>query len=135
MTVANRTLERAEKLAQQTRRRTLRLAEAPDQLDKFDVVVSCTASTLPIIGLGMVERATRARRRKPIFMVDLAVPRDIEPEVARLEDVYLYTVDDLASSCRPASRTARRRSRRPRRSSMPAWARSCSGWAAASRFR
>ena len=58
-------------------------------------MVSCTASTLPIIGLGMVERATRARRRRPIFMVDLAVPRDIEPEVARLDDVFLYTVDDL----------------------------------------
>jgi glutamyl-tRNA reductase len=59
-------------------------------------VVSCTASTLPIIGLGAVERALKKRRRKPMFMVDLAVPRDIEPEVKALEDVYLYTVDDLA---------------------------------------
>jgi glutamyl-tRNA reductase len=93
--IANRTLDRGEKLAQRFNASTIRLAELPDSLEKFDVVVSCTASTLPIIGLGMVERATRARKRKPIFMVDLAVPRDIEPEVARLDDVFLYTVDDL----------------------------------------
>jgi len=93
--IANRTLDRGEKLAQRFNASTIRLAELPESLKKFDIVVSCTASTLPIIGLGMVERATRARRRKPIFMVDLAVPRDIEPEVARLDDVFLYTVDDL----------------------------------------
>ncbi len=93
--VANRTIERGEKLARQFNGSTLRLNELPDSLEKFDIVVSCTASALPIIGLGMVERATRARRRRPIFMVDLAVPRDIEPEVARLDDVFLYTVDDL----------------------------------------
>jgi glutamyl-tRNA reductase len=63
---------------------------------EFDIVVSCTASTLPIIGLGAVERALKARKHRPMFMVDLAVPRDIEPEVKALEDVYLYTVDDLA---------------------------------------
>jgi glutamyl-tRNA reductase len=66
-------------------------------LGEFDAVISCTASTLPIIGLGAVERALKARRRRPIFMVDLAVPRDIEPEVSRLSDIYLYTVDDLSS--------------------------------------
>lgn len=93
--IANRTLDRGEKLAQRFNAETARLSELPDILDKFDVVVSCTASTLPIVGLGMVERASRARRRKPMFMVDLAVPRDIEPEVARLDDVFLYTVDDL----------------------------------------
>ena len=93
--VANRTLDRAERLAGRFAADTMRLAELPEQLEHFDVVVSCTASSLPIIGLGMVERASRARRRRPIFMVDLAVPRDIEPEVARLDDVYLYTVDDL----------------------------------------
>jgi glutamyl-tRNA reductase len=93
--IANRTLDRGEKLAQRFGASTIRLAELPDTLEKFDVVVSCTASTLPIIGLGMVERASRARRRKPMFMVDLAVPRDIEPEVGRLDDVFLYTVDDL----------------------------------------
>jgi len=93
--VANRTAERAHKLAQRFGAATMRLAELPDRLDQFDIVVSCTASSLPIIGLGMVERATRARRRRPMFMVDLAVPRDIEAEVSRLDDVFLYTVDDL----------------------------------------
>jgi glutamyl-tRNA reductase len=73
----------------------MRLADLPTRLEEFDIVVSCTASTLPIVGLGMVERASKARRRRPIFMVDLAVPRDIEAEVSRLSDVYLYTVDDL----------------------------------------
>jgi glutamyl-tRNA reductase len=76
----------------------MRLAELPDQLANFDVVVSCTASSLPIIGLGMVERAIKARRRRPMFMVDLAVPRDIESEVARLNDIFLYTVDDLGAA-------------------------------------
>ncbi len=95
--IANRTLERGEKLAQRFNAETIRLADLPDALERFDIVVSCTASTLPIIGLGMVERATRARRRRPIFMVDLAVPRDIEQEVARLDDVFLYTVDDLGT--------------------------------------
>ncbi|MCD6672431.1 MAG: glutamyl-tRNA reductase [Burkholderiaceae bacterium] len=93
--VANRTVERANRLAQRFGAEALRLAELSDRLDEFDIVVSCTASSLPIIGLGMVERATRARRRRPMFMVDLAVPRDIEPEVARLDDVFLYTIDDL----------------------------------------
>jgi glutamyl-tRNA reductase len=76
---------------------TMHLAELPSRLHEFDAVVSCTASTLPIIGLGAVERAVKARKHRPIFMVDLAVPRDIEPEVKALSDVYLYTVDDLAS--------------------------------------
>src|SRR5690606_20607680 len=67
--VANRTTERAQKLAQRYNAQTMRLAELPDRLDQFDIVVSCTASSLPIIGLGMVERATRARRRRPMFMV------------------------------------------------------------------
>ena len=75
----------------------MRMAELPDRLHEFDAVISCTASSLPIIGLGAVERALKKRRHRPIFMVDLAVPRDIEPEVQQLEDVYLYTVDDLAS--------------------------------------
>jgi glutamyl-tRNA reductase len=97
LVVANRTEERGEKLAHQFGGGTLRLSELPEQLEHFDIVVSCTASALPIIGLGMVERASRARRRRPMFMVDLAVPRDIEPEVARLRDVYLYTVDDLST--------------------------------------
>jgi glutamyl-tRNA reductase len=98
LTIANRTPERAEHLAERLHGNTLRLSELPDQLAKFDVVISCTASTLPIIGLGMVERAIKSRRRKPMFMVDIAVPRDIEPEVGRLDDVFLYTVDDLGSA-------------------------------------
>jgi len=97
MAVANRTLERGEKLATHLGAQAIRLADLPDRLHEFDIVVSCTASTLPIIGLGAVERALKARKRRPMFMVDLAVPRDIEPEVARLDDVYLYTVDDLSA--------------------------------------
>ncbi|MEO6986226.1 MAG: glutamyl-tRNA reductase [Paralcaligenes sp.] len=93
--VANRTLERADLLAARFRAKTMKLAELPDKLADFDVVVSCTASSLPILGLGMVERASRLRRHRPMVMVDLAVPRDIENEVGRLADVYLYSVDDL----------------------------------------
>ena len=94
--IANRTLERGEKLASRFGGEVMRLADLPSRLHEFDVVVSCTASQLPIIGLGAVERAIKARKHRPMFMVDLAVPRDIEPEVKALEDVYLYTVDDLA---------------------------------------
>lgn len=95
LTVANRTVERAEGLAHRFHAHAMRLGELPEALHRFDIIVSCTASSLPIIGLGMVERAIRSRRHKPIFIVDLAVPRDVEPEVARLDDVYVYTVDDL----------------------------------------
>jgi glutamyl-tRNA reductase len=97
MSIANRTLERGEKLAGRFGAEVMRLAEIPDRLHEFDAVISCTASTLPIIGLGAVERALKKRRHRPMFMVDLAVPRDIEAEVKALDDVYLYTVDDLAS--------------------------------------
>jgi glutamyl-tRNA reductase len=97
MALANRTLERGEKLASRFGAQALRLADLPDRLHEFDVVISCTASSLPIVGLGAVERALKARRHRPMFMVDLAVPRDIEPEVAQLRDVYLYTVDDLSA--------------------------------------
>ncbi len=94
--IANRTLERGEKLASRFGGEVMRLADLPARLHEFDAVVSSTASQLPIIGLGAVERALKARKHRPMFMVDLAVPRDIEPEVKSLEDVYLYTVDDLA---------------------------------------
>ncbi|WKB54723.1 glutamyl-tRNA reductase [Eleftheria terrae] len=97
MAVANRTLERGEKLATHFSAEAMRLADLPSRLHEFDVVVSCTASSVPIIGLGAVERALKARKHRPMFMVDLAVPRDIEPEVSRLDDVYLYTVDDLSA--------------------------------------
>ncbi|MEY4695063.1 MAG: Glutamyl-tRNA reductase [Pseudomonadota bacterium] len=95
ITIANRSADRADLLAALHGGQTLSLAELPTQLPKFDVVISCTASTLPLIGLGAVQRALRARKNKPMFMVDLAVPRDIEPEVKNLSGVYLYTVDDL----------------------------------------
>jgi glutamyl-tRNA reductase len=95
--VANRTLDRGEKLAARFGAEAMRLADLPQRLAEFDAVISCTASSLPIIGLGAVERALKARKHRPMFMVDLAVPRDIEPEVARLSDVYLYTVDDLST--------------------------------------
>lgn len=102
MAVANRTLERGEKLASRFGAEAIRLADLPQRLGEFDAIVSCTASSLPIIGLGAVERALKQRKRRPIFMVDLAVPRDIEPEVAKLSDVYLYTVDDLSALVRGA---------------------------------
>ena len=102
MTIANRTLERGEKLAGRFGADVMHLADLPERLHEFDAVISCTASTLPIIGLGAVERALKKRKRRPMFMVDLAVPRDIEPEVKRLGDVYLYTVDDLAGAVQTA---------------------------------
>lgn len=96
ITVANRTLERGEDLARNVGGQAILLADLPDRLAEFDIVVTSTASQLPIVGLGMVERAIKARKHRPIFMVDLAVPRDIEPEAGELDDVFLYTVDDLA---------------------------------------
>lgn len=93
--VANRTLERASSLAEQFGAHAILLADIPDELINSDIVISSTASQLPILGKGAVERALKKRRHKPIFMVDIAVPRDIEPEVGELDDVYLYTVDDL----------------------------------------
>jgi glutamyl-tRNA reductase len=97
LTVANRTLERAASLAHRFNGRGIELREITEQLHEYDIVVSCTASALPILGKGLVERALKARRRRPMFMVDLAVPRDIEAEVGELDDVFLYTVDDLAA--------------------------------------
>src|SRR5690606_36457544 len=93
--VANRTLTNAQELKRRYGVREILLADIPDVLGDADIVVSSTASQLPILGKGAVERALKSRRRRPIFMVDLAVPRDIEPEVAELDDVCLYTVDDL----------------------------------------
>ena len=97
MAVANRTLDRGEKLAARLGAEAIRLAELPARLAEFDIVISSTASSLPIIGLGAVERALKQRKHRPMFMVDLAVPRDIEPEVERLSDVFLYTVDTLST--------------------------------------
>ncbi|MEH6649726.1 MAG: glutamyl-tRNA reductase [Motiliproteus sp.] len=93
--VANRTLERAQALAQQFGAQAVLLSDIPDQLTDADIIISSTASPLPILGKGAVERALKKRKHKPMFMVDIAVPRDIEPEVGELSDVYLYSVDDL----------------------------------------
>ncbi|XOZ33684.1 glutamyl-tRNA reductase [Halomonadaceae bacterium KBTZ08] len=97
MTVANRSIERAEQLATRFEGRAVTLSSVPDELPAVDIVIASTGSQLPILGKGAVEEALRRRKHKPIFMVDLAVPRDIEPEVGRLSDVFLYTVDDLHS--------------------------------------
>ena len=96
MVIANRTIDRGRALADRFGATAIRLEELGERLSEFDIVVSCTASQLPIIGLGLVERAIKARRHRPMFMVDLAVPRDVELEVGALDDVFLYTVDDLA---------------------------------------
>lgn len=93
--IANRTLARAQELCDQVEGQAALLGDIPDLLFKADIVISSTASPLPILGKGAVERALKARKHSPIFMVDIAVPRDIEPQVAELEDVFLYTVDDL----------------------------------------
>lgn len=95
LTVANRTLERAELLGKQFNAKAITLSDINQVLHEADIIIASTASPVPILGKGAVERAIRQRRRKPVFMVDLAVPRDIETEVENLNDVYLYTVDDL----------------------------------------
>ncbi len=96
--IANRTYDKAHALAAQFNGYAIALAELPKHLAEADIIVSSTASTLPILGKGMMESAIKKRKHKPIFMLDLAVPRDIEPEVAQLQDVYLYTVDDLQNT-------------------------------------
>ena len=95
MMVANRTVERAEQLAKTFGAEAIALKDIPEYLHEADIVISSTASPLPILGKGMIERAIKQRKHKPMFMVDIAVPRDIEPEVGQLRDIYLYTVDDL----------------------------------------
>ncbi|WP_404419841.1 glutamyl-tRNA reductase [Marinospirillum sp.] len=95
MVIANRTVERAQCLADEVQGEAVALSAIPDQLAKADIVISSTAAPLPILGKGMVERALKLRRHKPIFMVDIAVPRDIEPQVDELDDIFLFTVDDL----------------------------------------
>ena len=95
ITVANRTLSRAQELAADFSANAILLSDIHDHLPQADIVISSTASQLPVLGKGAVESALKKRRHKPMFMVDIAVPRDIEPEVETLDDVYLYTVDDL----------------------------------------
>jgi glutamyl-tRNA reductase len=95
ITFANRTLERGQELARRHGGEAIALNDLPEQLAFHDIVVTCTASTLPILGKGMIERAIKVRRHRPILMIDLAVPRDVEAEVSELDDVFLYSVDDL----------------------------------------
>ncbi len=97
---ANRTYEHGEALSARFAGEAMQLADLPTRLADFDIVVSCTSSTLPLIGLGAVETALKARKRKPMLIIDLAVPRDVEAQVKDLEDVFLYTVDDLARDVR-----------------------------------
>jgi glutamyl-tRNA reductase len=99
-TFANRTLERAQALADRFAGRAISLNDLPSQLATHDIVVSSTGSTLPIVGKGLTESALRARKHRPMLMFDLAVPRDIEGEVGELDDVFLYTVDDLGKIAR-----------------------------------
>ncbi|MEO8037523.1 MAG: glutamyl-tRNA reductase, partial [Betaproteobacteria bacterium] len=95
VTFANRTTERAADLADRFSARSVALAELPQLVALHDIIVTCTASPLPIVGKGLIERALKLRRHRPILIVDLAVPRDVEAEVGSLGDVFLYTVDDL----------------------------------------
>ena len=98
--VVNRTIERARDLANKFGGEAAALNNLPELLAEFDILVTSTASPLPIVGLGLVERAVKVRKHRPMFMVDLAVPRDIESEVGELDDVFLYTVDDLGEVVR-----------------------------------
>ena len=97
VTVANRTFERGQSLADRLGAEAILLNELAERLPQFDMIVTCTASTLPILGKGLLERVIRARRHAPVFIVDLAVPRDVEPEAGALDDVFLYSVDDLSA--------------------------------------
>jgi glutamyl-tRNA reductase len=95
MIIANRSLERAQQLAAEFNAYAIGLDAMATHLPEADIVISSTASPTPIITYDAVRAALRARKRKPIFMVDIAVPRDIDPQVAKLEDIYLFTIDDL----------------------------------------
>lgn len=95
MIIANRTVEKAHAVAEEFGGYAIALGEIPAHLAEADIVISSTASQLPILGKGAVESAVKQRKHRPILMIDIAVPRDIEPEVGKMEDIYLYTVDDL----------------------------------------
>jgi glutamyl-tRNA reductase len=97
LVIANRTIEKAQAIANKFHGHAISMAEIPLYLPQTEVLVAATASELPILGKGMVESALKVRKHKPIFMVDLAIPRNIEVEVGSLEDVYLYNIDDLAN--------------------------------------
>lgn len=97
MIIANRTRERAQVLADEVGAEVIALSDIDERLKEADIIISSTASPLPIIGKGMVERALKSRRNQPMLLVDIAVPRDVEPEVGKLANAYLYSVDDLQS--------------------------------------
>ena len=97
ITVANRTISRAQLMAKRIGAKSITLAQIPEAMVDADIVITSTGSTLPLIGKGMVEHALSKRKHRPVFMVDLAIPRDVEEQVADLDDVFLYTVDDLQS--------------------------------------
>lgn len=97
MIIANRTRERAQILADEVGAEIIALSDIDERLREADIIISSTASPLPIIGKGMVERALKSRRNQPMLLVDIAVPRDVEPEVGKLANAYLYSVDDLQS--------------------------------------
>jgi len=128
--VANRSLDRAEMVAS-FGGRSVSLAAVPDELPAADIVIASTGSQLPILGKGAVEKAIRKRKHRPMFMVDLAVPRDIEPEVGRLDDVFLYTVDDLHGVIEENRRSRKARPRKRKTSSArgpPTSCTSCGPW-------
>jgi glutamyl-tRNA reductase len=95
--VANRTLARGEAFAERFNGTAIALEQLPERLHEFDIVITGTASTLPILSKGAFERALKTRRYRPMFVVDFAVPRDVEPDAAELEDLFLYTIDDLGT--------------------------------------
>lgn len=95
MIVANRTFERARSVAEEFNGQAILLEQLSEYLPSADIIVSCTASSLPILGKGAIEQALKKRKHRPMFLVDIAVPRDIEPQVGDLADAYLYTIDDL----------------------------------------
>jgi len=105
--VANRTLARGEAFAERFNGKAIALADLPAHIHEYDIVITGTASSLPILGLGLIERALKARKRRPMFIVDFAVPRDVEPEVAKLEDIFLYTIDDLGKVVHEGAETRR----------------------------
>jgi glutamyl-tRNA reductase len=105
--VANRTLARGEEFAARFSAQAIELAQLPARIAEFDIVITGTASTLPILGKGLIERALKARRRRPMFIVDFAVPRDVEAEVAALDDVFLYTIDDLGGIVQEGAQSRR----------------------------
>lgn len=96
--IANRSISRGNSLAKKISGEACLLAEINDQIHDFDIVISCTGSQLPVIGLGMIERALKIRKHKPMLLIDLAIPRDIESEASKLNDIFLYTLDELAQT-------------------------------------